>query len=72
MRGTPAELAAWRPTLDAGYHPHRLSFAIPNDARLPGLLAERAPRSTPVAYVCAGMTCRAPITALAELREALT
>ena len=71
VRGTPVELTAWQPTLDAGYHPHRLAFAIPNDAQLPGLLAERAPRSTPVAYICTGMTCRAPITALPELKAAL-
>ncbi len=72
VRGTPAELTAWQRTLDAGYHPHRLAFAIPNDAALPGLLAERAPRTTPVAYVCAGMTCRAPMTSLTDLAAALS
>ena len=58
VRGTPAELAEWRRTLNAGYHPHRLAFCIPNDAPLTGLLAERAPRAAPVAYVCTGTTCR--------------
>jgi uncharacterized protein YyaL (SSP411 family) len=67
VRAKPEALADWQRTLDAGYHPHRLAFAIPNDAALPGLLAERAPRDTPVAYVCAGMTCRAPITSPDEL-----
>jgi hypothetical protein len=61
VRGTPAELDRWRPTLDARHRPPRLAFAIPNDAVLPGLLAQRAPRATAVAYVCEGMTCRAPL-----------
>ncbi len=58
VRGTPAELAEWQRALDAGYHPHRASFCIPNDAPLSGLLAERAPRAAPIAYVCTGTTCR--------------
>jgi uncharacterized protein len=71
VRAEPGELAPWHDALTAGYHPRRLAFAIPNDAALPGLLAERAPRRAPVAYVCAGMTCRAPITTLADLTAAL-
>jgi uncharacterized protein YyaL (SSP411 family) len=61
VRGTAAELERWRPQLDAGYRPRRLTFAIPNDAVLTGLLAERAPRATAVAYVCEGTICRAPV-----------
>ncbi len=61
LRGTPEELAPWRRKLAEAYEPHRLALAIPNDARLSGLLAQRAPRETAVAYVCEGMTCRAPV-----------
>jgi hypothetical protein len=61
LRGTRAELEPWQRMLDQAYEPRRLSFAIPNEARPPGLLAERAPRARPVAYVCEGMACRAPI-----------
>jgi hypothetical protein len=61
VRGTPAELEHWRSKLDAKHRPQRLAFAIPNDAALPGLLAERAPRATAVAYICEGITCRAPL-----------
>ena len=71
VRGTATELAPWQHALRAGYHPHRLAFAIPNDAELPGLLADRAPRSTPVAYVCEGMTCQAPLTTPEDLAAAL-
>ena len=61
LRGTPAELAPWQRKLAQTHEPHRLHFAIPNDAKLVGLLAERAPRERAVAYVCEGMTCRAPV-----------
>jgi uncharacterized protein YyaL (SSP411 family) len=71
VRGAPDELPAWQRVLNAGYHPHRLAFAIPNDAELPGLLAERAGRGAPVAYVCAGMTCRAPLDSVEALEAAL-
>ncbi len=60
LRGTAAELAPWPHKIAQSYEPHRLAFAIPNDAKLSGLLAERAPRERAVAYVCDGMTCRAP------------
>jgi uncharacterized protein YyaL (SSP411 family) len=61
VRGSPEEIAHWQPKLHAGYRPRRLAFAIPNDAPLTGLLAERRPRAKAVAYVCEGMTCRAPV-----------
>ncbi len=61
LRGTPEELAPWRAKLGSEYAPHRLAFAIPNDATLTGLLAQRLPRERAVAYVCEGMTCRAPV-----------
>jgi len=61
LRGTEDELAPWQRKLASTYEPHRLAIAIPRDARLSGLLAERAPRERAVAYVCEGMTCRAPV-----------
>jgi uncharacterized protein YyaL (SSP411 family) len=61
LRGNSAELAPWQSRLGLSYEPHRLAFAIPNDAVLSGLLAAREPREHGVAYVCEGMTCRAPI-----------
>ncbi|HET7609544.1 MAG TPA: thioredoxin domain-containing protein [Gammaproteobacteria bacterium] len=65
LRGELDELEPWQRRLASAYEPNRLAFAIPNGAKLSGLLAERAPRERPVAYVCEGMTCRAPV----ELRE---
>src|SRR5690606_38627756 len=71
VRGTESEIAAWRRVLRGGYTPHRLAFAIPSNANLSGLLAERVTRPGGVAYVCSGMTCRAPIANPEELAAAL-
>ncbi len=71
VRGTAPELPAWQRVLNAGYHPHRLAFAIPNDAALTGLLADRAARGAAVAYVCRGMTCSAPVDTVGGLEAAL-
>jgi len=72
LRGEGDALEAWRARCQRHYAPRRLCFAVPADAaELPGLLAERAPRETPVAYVCEGHTCKAPITDLAALEAEL-
>ena len=56
-------LESWRARATAGYAPRRVVVAIPDDAsELPALLAERAPRGIPVAYVCEGHVCDAPLT----------
>jgi uncharacterized protein YyaL (SSP411 family) len=61
LRGERDELRPWQRKLSQAYEPHRFVFAIPNDAKLSGLLAQRVPRDKAVAYVCEGMTCRAPV-----------
>jgi len=72
IRGDPGALADWQRYISAGYNPGRTSFVIPTDAeQLPGLLAERAPQGDGVAYICQGMTCRAPVTSLEELAATL-
>jgi uncharacterized protein YyaL (SSP411 family) len=61
LRGERDELWPWQRKLSQAYEPHRFVFAIPNDAKLSGLLAQRVPQDKTVAYVCEGMTCRAPV-----------
>jgi hypothetical protein len=47
-------------------------FLIPADAAgLPGVLAQRKPRKGGIAYVCTGLSCRAPIHSPRKLAAAL-
>ena len=72
IRGAPVELEPWRARATAGYAPRRLVLAIPDDeSGLPALLAERAPRGSPVAYVCEGHVCDAPVTEFAAFHARL-
>ena len=69
IRGRSAQdMWEWKQRVDAGFHPQRLSFAIPaGESGLPGALAERAPRGDVVAYVCRGTRCLAPVTRIEDL-----
>ncbi len=76
LRGDAAELARWQRDLDALYAPRRMLLAIPSDAApLPAALAAKAPLAAapgkPVAYLCRGSTCSAPIESLQELARDL-
>ncbi len=72
IRGAEADIAAWQAVSLNGYHPQRMTLAIPSEVTdLPGLLAERRALTTPVAYLCSGFTCQAPITDIATLERAL-
>ena len=71
VRGPADEADQWTRPLAKFYSPQRMCFAIPEDAAgLPPALAEKRMRGTTTAYVCAGMTCSAPITDVAELLRA--
>jgi uncharacterized protein YyaL (SSP411 family) len=67
IRGSAAESAAWLQEIGALYAPRRMVFAIPNDAELPESLAAKKPGDGPLAYLCRGMTCSAPITQLDQV-----
>jgi len=73
LRGAPASIEPWQRELARRYAPRRLVLAIPADAPdLPPALADKAPRVGPVAYLCRGSSCAAPLDSfqalLAELR----
>ena len=71
IRASGAELADWQRIATDGYWPRRAVYAIPPDAGdLPGILGQRAAESAPVAYVCKGTQCLAPIRAPEALLEA--
>jgi len=73
IRGEAAQAAAWARSIAEAYASARLVFAIPADAQdlPPALAAKQADPATPVAYVCAGMTCGAPLTDREALERAL-
>jgi len=72
LRGDPLQLTDWRAVADMLYSPRRMVFSIAADApRLPAAIAQRAARPEPVAYICRGSYCSAPITRLEELAAEL-
>ena len=72
LRGEARTIEGWRVALAKTYAPHRIVLAIPADAGdLPPALADKTPRAGPVAYLCRGSTCSAPIDSLDALSEQL-
>jgi uncharacterized protein len=72
LRGEERTIEGWRRELTQVYAPHRLVLAIPADTPgLPAALADKTTRAGPVAYVCRGSTCSAPLDSLSALAEAL-
>jgi uncharacterized protein YyaL (SSP411 family) len=67
VRGEQGQATEWSRQLQALYAPQRMIFAIPDEAELPAALAAKAARGAPVAYLCRGITCSAPLTDLASL-----
>ncbi len=60
------------PTDSPQYAPRRLCLTLPaTTATLPGLLAERRSATHPLAYVCDGHRCQAPITDHGALQAVL-
>jgi uncharacterized protein YyaL (SSP411 family) len=72
LRGQRELIEPWREYCAKPYAPRRLTLAIPAETEpLPGLLAKREANDGPLAYVCSGFHCSAPITKLEALEEAL-
>jgi len=72
LRGEARTIEGWRADLTRLYAPTRLVLAIPSDASdLPPALADKTPRASPVAYICRGSTCSAPLDSLSALLEQL-
>ncbi|RTZ59241.1 MAG: thioredoxin domain-containing protein [Gammaproteobacteria bacterium] len=68
LRGNPADLDAWSAKAALSFHPQKQVYAIPDDEiGLPGVLAARQAHNGPVAYVCSGHQCSAPLTDINDL-----
>ena len=62
IRGHIETIKRWAASLHQDYHPRRLVFAIDShESGLPTLLASRSALDQPVAYVCQGYHCEAPL-----------
>ncbi len=73
LRGEGDALREWQLLCARPYAPGRIVLAIPSSEKdVPGLLAERKARDGMTAYICAGMTCQAPVSNLPELRMLLS
>jgi len=72
IRSRDDEESVWREALREANLPQAEVFLIPADAAsLPGVLAQRKPRKGGIAYVCTGLSCRAPIHSPRKLITAL-
>jgi uncharacterized protein YyaL (SSP411 family) len=72
LRGEARTIEGWRRDLARVYSPQRLVLAIPSEAAdLPPALADKTPRAGPVAYICRGSSCSAPLDSLDALTEQL-
>jgi uncharacterized protein len=72
LRGDTNTLDEWRLHCQKNSHPFTSIYPIPEDVdSLPGLLAERIVKSGPVAYICEGHHCLAPVTRLDLITENL-
>jgi hypothetical protein len=71
LRGRPGAIEPWQTAINAEYSPQRWTLAIPADVTgLPAALAIKQADGGPLAYVCRGSVCSAPLDSLtALLRE---
>jgi uncharacterized protein YyaL (SSP411 family) len=71
LRGDESQITSWAKELHKLYAPRRLVLAVPAVAEgLPPALAQKgfpAASNGPIAYVCQGSTCSAPIDSLSDL-----
>jgi uncharacterized protein len=72
LRGDAAAIGPWQRELNAVFAPRRWILAVPADATgLPDAIATKPAAAGPIAYVCRGTQCTAPISSLAELTREL-
>jgi hypothetical protein len=72
LRGDAAAIAPWQRELNAVFAPRRWILAVAADATgLPDAIASKPAAAGPIAYVCRGTQCTAPISSLVELTREL-
>ena len=71
VRGSGAALREWRRALTDGYRPWRKVYGIPDGAKVIPRYLPATPGPEPVAYICSGTSCSAPMDNLAEIERRL-
>jgi uncharacterized protein YyaL (SSP411 family) len=72
LRGDAAAIAPWQRELNAVFAPRRWILAVAADTTgLPAAIATKPVADGPIAYVCRGTQCSAPINSLAALTREL-
>ena len=72
IRGDAPQAERWSAQIGAVYAPTRMTFTIPREAAgLPPALAAKRAAADPVAYVCTGMSCSAPLTDFRQIAREL-
>jgi uncharacterized protein YyaL (SSP411 family) len=72
LRGDAVAIAPWQRELNAVFAPRRWILAVASDATgLPDAIASKPAAAGPIAYVCRGTQCTAPISSLVELTREL-
>jgi len=72
LRGEARTIEGWRVELARQHAPRRVVLAIAAQTPdLPPALADKTSRAAPVAYVCRGSSCAAPVDSLEALTEQL-
>jgi uncharacterized protein len=73
LRGTAQAMQPWQRELNAVFAPRRWTIAVPADATgLPPALASKPAAGGPLAYLCRGSQCSAPLHSLSALLGELT
>jgi uncharacterized protein YyaL (SSP411 family) len=68
LRGAAAAIQPWLRELNAVFAPRRWTLAVPTEAiGLPPAIASKAAADGPIAYICRGTQCSAPISSLPAL-----
>jgi len=72
LRGRASAIQPWHRQLNAVFAPRRWTLAVPAGAAgLPAAIASKPAADGPLAYVCRGTQCTAPISSLDALLEEL-
>jgi uncharacterized protein len=73
LRGEEPAMQAWQEVVNSFYLPDVLCFSIPNDQAEGDIFRDKiAPENQVYAYLCEGMSCRAPVSDIVEFKQIIS